>query len=62
MARVLASLGFPTPDDNYPVIVLALLAVGWFCRDSSRQLSTTGRVLLVLLLIDWMLNDRIVWP
>jgi len=54
---MLAAFGFPTPQDNLPWIVLAMAAVGFFCRDHSRKLTLSGHVLLGLLLIAFVFSS-----
>jgi hypothetical protein len=47
---MLASFSHPTAGDNLPLFLCAAVVVWYRCRDKSGRVTTTGKVLLVLLL------------
>lgn len=44
---MLAALGFPTPSDNLPWLLLALVIIRVVCRDESKKFTDKGRVVAV---------------
>ncbi len=53
---MLASFGFPTPEDDWPVFFAAAVVVWYFCRDDSREVTMRGRVLLLALVVLWVVH------
>ena len=51
---MLASFGFPTPGDDWPLLAVAAFFIWLRCRDDEGQLTMTGRVLLLLLVVGWV--------
>jgi hypothetical protein len=57
MGGMLASFGFPTSTDYEPLVIMALLAVWFFCRDATGRLTNTGRIGLLVVVVFWALSQ-----
>jgi hypothetical protein len=55
MTRLLSSFGFPSPDDNIMMFVLAAVFVTVWCRDATGRLTNWGRCSLLAIMLAWIL-------